>query len=555
MNENARSAVLVLSVAAMLVLLVACANLSGLLLTRARRRARDGAVRMAMGASRWHLVRGSLIESGLLAGAGGLVGLLLAVWGTAAMADAWPSQFRSSAGFEVTVVSGDAFHLDLPVVAFAVGASLLTVVFFGVLPALGGSALQLTERLKDGGPTSRRTERWMGFDGRSVLVGAQVAMALVLLVGAALMGGSMKRLLDVDPGFRPDNLLTFRFEIPRASAWQDDLMGFHRSFMERIEALPGVRGATIGMAPGSGHWSITGVREVDGQPRFAEGERPMIGLNIVTPGHFETLGIPLLRGRAFDSRDGQDAVPSVVVNRTAARELFGNDDAVGRRIELGISGEGKEPFAEVIGVVGDVVYGSPDEGVMAEAYYAMAEFPLPGGMVTVRADGEPTSVLPGIRSLAAELEPTMAVSSVRTVDDIVASRTSDRRVVMSLLGLFALVTLLLAATGTWGIVSYAVAARRRELGLRIALGAGRSRVLSTVLRQSLVAGVVGLLVGLGGAWAGGRLLDAFLYETSARDPLAFAVGAALLMTVVFLASYLPARRATRVDPVEALRAE
>jgi len=281
----------------------------------------------------------------------------------------------------------------------------------------------------------------------------------------------------------------------------------------------------------------------------------MIGLNIVSPGHFETLGIPVLRGRAFDSRDGQDARPSVVLNRTAARELFGDGNAVGRRIELGVSDEGKEPFAEVIGVVGDVQYGPPDDGIMAEAYYAMAEFPLIGTTLTVRSDGEPTALLPGIRSVAADLERTMPISSVRTMDDIFASRTGDRRVVLSLLGLFSVITLLLAATGTWGIVSYAVAARRRELGLRIALGAGRRRVLSTVLRQSLVAGIVGLVLGLGGAWAGGRLLDAFLYETSARDPMAFAAGAALLMAVVFLASYLPARRATRVDPVEALKTE
>jgi len=554
-NEGARAAVMVLSAAAMLVLLVACANLSGLLLTRVRRRARDGAVRMAMGALRWQLARASLIESGILALLGGALGLLLSVWGTAAMAEAWPSQFLRSADSELTAVSTDALGVDLSVLTFGALATLATIVLFGIAPALRGSGVDLADRLKDGGATSRRSQRLFGFDGRSVLVGAQVAMALVLLVGAALMGGSMQRLLDVDPGFRADNLLTFRYEIPRESAWQNDLMGFHRALIERIEALPGVESANLGIQPHTGHWSITGVQEIEGQPRFAEGERIMIGLNIVSPGHFESLGIPLLRGRTFDSRDGDDPLPTVVINRTAAAEMFGDDDPIGRRVELGISDEGKERFAEVVGVVGDVLYGPPDEGVMPEAYYAMAEFPLIGSQVAVRTEGEPTAIVPAVRSVLSSLEPTMPMSSVRTMDSIVSGTTGDRRVILALLTIFSVVTLLLAATGTWGIVSYAVAARRRELGLRIALGAGRSRVLSTVLRQSLVAGGVGLVLGLAGAWAGGRLLDAFLYRTSARDPMAFAVGSALLMTVVFLASYLPARRATRVDPVEALKAE
>lgn len=554
-NEGARAAVLLLSVAAGLVLLVACANLSALLLTRARRRAHDGAVRLAMGASRWRLVRASLAESATLAVLGGGVGLALAVWGTRAMAAAWPRQFLGSGDGELRVVSVEALGLDRTVLGFGLAASAATIALFGLAPALRASRSELASRLKDGGSGSRRADRVLGLDARAVLVGAQVALALVLLIGAGLVGGSMRRLLEVDVGFDPRNLLTFQYAIPRESAWQDDLAGFHEAFIEGIERLPGVEGVALGTPPLAGHWSITLVNEIEGQDPIPQGEGPPIGVNIVSPGYFEVLGIRLLRGRFFDSSDGDDAAPTVILDRRAAEKLFPDGEAVGRHVALGISEEGKEPLARVVGVVGDVLYQAPDREAIPEAYYALREFPLSAGSLSVRTSSEPLDLVPAVREALAGMDPSMPLFSISSMDAMAARATGDRRVVLSLLALFAFVTVLLAATGTWGIVSYAVADRRRELALRIALGAGNARIVKSVLGQSLVAGVLGLVAGLGGAWAWGRLLDAFLYRTSPRDPAAFAAGAALLLGVVLLASWLPARRATRVDPVEALKAE
>ncbi|MEQ8329881.1 MAG: ABC transporter permease [Longimicrobiales bacterium] len=555
-NENGRAAVLLLSVAAGLVLLVACANLSGLLLARTRARARDTAVRRAVGASRWRLVRASFVESGLLAGLGGGLGLVLSVWGTSVVAAAWPQDFLGSADGEMRVMSLDALGLDLPVLAFGLAATAVTMLLFGIAPAVRGASTDLSARLKEGAGASRRADRVAGVDLRALLVGGQVALAVVLLVGAGLVGVSMKRLLDVDPGFEPEGLLTVQFSLARGSAWSDDPVAFQDAFLERVAALPGVEGAVMGVPPYGGHWSVTLVQDVEGRPPVPPGEGERIGINIVTPGYFEVLGIPLLQGRTLDETDGLDAAPSVVLNRTAAVRLFPEGDAVGRRIELGITDEGKERLVTVVGVVGDARYTPPDEPLIPEAYYAAREFPLTASSLTVRVAGsDPSALVPAIRAALQELDPPTPLFGIRTMTERRAEATGDRRVVLWLLSVFAAVTLLLAATGTWGIVSYAVADRRRELGLRMALGAGRGRVVGTVLRASVAAGVAGLGVGLAMAWAGGRMLDAFLFETSARDPWAFAGGGALLLAVVALASYVPARRATTVDPVEALKAE
>jgi ABC-type antimicrobial peptide transport system permease subunit len=267
------------------------------------------------------------------------------------------------------------------------------------------------------------------------------------------------------------------------------------------------------------------------------------------------LGIPLLRGRGLDERDGTDATATMVLSRLAAEKLFPGEDPVGRRIKVGVSDEGHDEYSEIVGVVGDVLYNRPDQGPIAEAYYSYREWGDASATVMVRTAGDPLSLMPSVRGELKALDPSLALFRVTTMDDLAADAMGDRTVVLALLRLFAAVTILLAATGTWGVVSYAVADRRKELGLRMALGAGGGRVLAMILRQSLITAILGLAVGLGGAWAGTRLLEAFLFQTSARDPRAFAAAAALLFTVVLVASYLPARRATRVDPEEALRAE
>jgi len=554
-NGQARAAVLLLSVAAALVLLVACANLSGLLLARAKRQARDGAVRLAVGASRWRLIRASLVESALLSVVGGGAGVLVALWGTRAMAAAWPRQFLLSGHGELRVTDPGSLSLDPTVLGFALLVTAATALLVGIAPAVRTSRSDVAARLREAGGGTRRARRVFGMDGRAALVGAQVALALVLLVGTGLVGRSMERLLEIDLGFEPDHLLTFAYTIPRTDAWADDADAFHARFVERIAALPGVTAVSLGTPPLSGHWSITLVQDVRGHEPIPQGEGPAIGVHLVGDGYFEMLGIPLLEGRTLDARDGTDAHPTLVLSRTAAERIYPGEDPVGRSLKIGISADGKDAYAEVVGVVGDVRYDPPDEDLIPEAYYALRELGDRSVHVLVRTTNDPLSLMPAVRVELGALDPELAIFSVTTGRDLVAGATGDRRVVLALLALFAVVTVLLAATGTWGIVSYAVADRRRELGLRMALGARAGRVVVMVLGQSVGAAVLGLAVGLMGAWGAARLLATFLYETSTRDPVAYAGAAALLLAVVLVASWIPGRRATRVDPSEALRAE
>ena len=554
-NANARAAVVLLSAAAFLVLLVACANLSGLLLARAKHRARDGAVRLAVGASRWRLVRAALVESGVLALTGGTAGVFVAVWGTRAMAAVWPARFLSSGEGEMRVMDLDALGLDGTVLGYALLVTFATAFLFGLAPALRASRGDVVGHLKESGRSTARARRVLGLDGRGALVGAQVALALVLLVGAGLVGGSTRRLLSVDEGIAVDDMLLVQYAIPRTDAWYADASTFHARFLERVAALPGVEGVTLGTPPLGGHWSTTRVSDIEGRPPIPQGEGPRIGVHEVADGHFETLGIPLLRGRSLDERDGTDAQPSLVISRTAAAELFPGEDPVGRRIRIGFTADGKDPYAEIVGVVGDVLYDRPDEPIMPEAYFSFREFRSAETTVMVTASGDPMALLPAVREALKELDPQLAIFGVTTLADERAAAIGDRRVILALLTLFAAVTVLLAATGTWGIVAFAVADRRRELGLRMALGSDAGAVVRMVVGRSLASALPGLALGLAGAWAASRLLETFLFQTSPRDPVTYAAGAALLAAVVLLASWLPARRATRVDPSEALRAD
>jgi len=554
-NEDARAAVFLLAAAAGLVLLVACANLSGLLLARSRRLARDEAVRRAVGASRWRLVRASLVESFLLAGLGGLAGLGLSAWGVRAMAAAWPSQFTSSGGGELRVMDPSSLALDSRVLGFALLVTALTATLFGVVPALRASQADVAGRLREGSGATRPVRRALGLDGRAALVGAQVALALVLLVGAGLVGGSVLRLLDVDEGFDTRALLTFSYAIPATSASADDPNAFHAAFRDRVASLPGVTGVTSGCPPLEGYCWTTLVRAIEGAPEIPQGEGPQVAVNMVGDRTFATLGIPLLRGRELDERDGTDRVPAVVISRQAAESLFPGQDPLGRRIQLGVGADDKDDLAEIVGVVGDVLYRGPDEEILPQAYYSWRDYPERAVTMMVRTAGDPLASLPAIRAELGTMDRTLAIYGVSTMDQAMARSMGDRSVVLVLLALFAGVTLLLAATGTWGIVAYQIADRRRELGLRMALGAGRSSVLGMVLRQATRTAGLGLVVGLAGAWAGSQLLDTFLFQTRPTDPLAYGVAATLLLGVVLTASWLPARRATRVAPVEALRAD
>lgn len=554
-NERARSAVVFLSLAAGLLLLVACANLSGLLIARARSRTRDAAVRVAVGASRWRLLRASLVESLTLAALGGLAGIALALGGTRALALLWPARFSGGEDGDLRVTDPAAFGVDVSVLLFALVVTLLTGVVFGLAPALRSSTANVGARLRDGSGATRRARGIGSLDVRSVLVGAQVALALVLLVCVGLVGDSTRRLLAVDEGFRTERLLSFSYVIPSTSSRRDEPLGFHDDFMEAVRAIPGVESATIGCPPLSGHCIITRVDAIQGEPEIPPGQGLEIGVNMVDDVHFAALDIPVRTGRVFDTRDGADRQPTVVLNETAARTLFGDRPAVGRFVQLGITDPDRDDFAEVVGVVGDVLYNRPESGVMAEAYYSYREYPEARASATVRTRGEPMAVIGALRSAVASADPAMALFQLETMDELIASSVGDRRAVVRLLGVFAAITLLLATTGTWSLVAYMVADRRKELGLRIALGAPTGGVVRRVLGQGVRSAVVGIGLGLVLGRLASRLLESLLWQTEPSEPSVYLAGAVLLLGTVLLASWLPARRAASVDPVEALNAE
>ena len=553
-NERARQAVWLLTGAALLLLAVACANLAGLLFARSRGKGRDGAVRMALGGSRWRVIRGSLVESAILATLGAFLGVLLSLWGTKALSLLWPRQFLQSSGQEMAAVPADAIGVDGSVLVYSALVALVTAIAVGLWPALRASSVNVAGALKEGGGIAGGRPKRL--DGRTVLVAAQVGMAVILIVGTGLLGGSILRMLNEDRGFDAENVLAFRYGVPAGSAWAEDPNAFHEELRERVLRLPGVLSITTGCPPLRGHcWGITTVEAVEGAEPIPEGEQPPIGITMAGDGYFRTLGVDLVQGRFLGPEDGRDEQATVVINERAARLLFPDEDPVGRRIRVGVSDPDKDPFVEVVGVVANVMYDAPDQEQFAELYYSAREFPDRSVWTLVRTGGDPTSLVPAIRTELGAMTREVAMADVTTVEEIGRRSLGDRRVLFSLLVVFAALSLALAATGAWGIVSTSVAERRRELGLRIALGAEGGGVIALVVRAALGAAAVGAIVGSGVALAGSRILASFLYETSQRDPGAYLVATTVLLGVVALAAWVPARRATRVDPVEALRAE
>jgi predicted permease len=560
-NSGAETASVLLAMAAGLVLLVACANLASLLFTRARRRVREGAVRRALGASRWRIVRGLLLESFTVAAVGGIAGVVLSLWGMQMIARAWPTQFLEGSGTGMQVINPSGLGLDAGVIAFAVLLSLGVALLIGIVPALRLSSFNITDHLKDGAGATRRRGGKAGIDPQGLLVGAQVALALILLVGVGLMGATVGRLLGVSEGFRTEQLLSFDFSspqtVPRMDPRDPDVWRAHitlsAQFDERVQqrltALPGVESVT--MSSGgvlSGFQAVLGIRVEDAT---RSRDATSIGVVPVADNYFEMLGIPVVRGRGFDQSDGLPGTPVAVLSQSAVSMFFPDEDPIGKRIDTFFSLPGRQS-AEVVGVVGDVMYTGPDQERFPVAYYSLRERRF-GSTALVRTADNPTDVVRSIQQELSAMDPTVAMSNVTTLDQLITQSVGDRGLIFWLLLIFATITVLLAAVGTWGVVAYSVAQRQRELGLRIALGAGGQRVLRLVIKRSTLTALVGVVIGLSGAWAGSRILEAFLWETSARDPRIFLGGGVLLLAVVLLASYLPARRATRVDPVEVLR--
>ncbi len=523
---------------------------------------REGAVRRALGASRWRLIRSFLLESLAVATLGGIAGLALSTWGIGLLALAWPRQFLHSSDAGLQVINPDGLTLDGWVILFAVLVSLATALLIGLIPALRVSSFRITDHLKDGaGATKRRGKS--ALDPQAFLVGAQVSLALILLVGVGLMGSTVVRLVMVDSGFRTERLLSFDFSSPQAiprpdfrdeAALRSHIVlsaQFDDQLQQRIEAIPGVEGIALSSGAILRHFeAVLGFRVEDSESGMTDAGSA--GVVPVSDNYFDLLGIPIVRGRVFNRSDGLRGPPVVVLSQTAASRYFPNQDPIGKRVMTSFALAGRET-AEVVGVVGDVIYTGPANQRWPVVYYSLRERPGPR-YASVRTSGDPNAAIRLIQEEMSALDQTIAMRNITTMDRLISRSVGNYRLIFWLLTIFATITVLLAALGTWGVVAYSVTDRQRELGLRIALGAEGTRVLRLVLRRSMLTALLGVSFGLAGAWAFGRILEAFLWNTSAHDPRVFLGGAVLLFAVVLGASYLPARRALRVDPVETLRA-
>jgi putative ABC transport system permease protein len=523
----------------LVVLLIACANVANLQLAQATVRRREIALRAALGASRTRVARQFLAESVLLAAAGGALGVLLAMWGTAFLGGA--------AGATIPRVGEIA--LDRTVLGLTLAVSVAVGLGFGLVPALHAARGVAHDDLKDGGRgTAGRGER-----SRALLVGGQVAMSLVLLVGAGLLLKSFARLGQVDPGFDPAGVITARVSLG-AERYEDETRqtAFFQQLLDRVNALPGVRAAgAINWLPLSGSRSATDMT-IEGLPLPRPGEEPGADVRAVDPGYFAAMGIPLRRGRVHTAADDADAAKSVVVSESFVRRYLPGTDPIGRRIAMPW---GDTLRATIVGIVGDVRHTGVDSVVDPTVYWALPQFPSPFMTLVVRTDGDPFALAGPIKDAVRALDPAQPVADVRTMDEYLGHAVARRRFTLQLLAGFAALALVLTAIGLYGTTAYGVAQRTREIGIRVALGAQRRDVLRAVLRRVLVVVTAGVGAGVVAALGLSRLLSSQLYEVSAADPLVFAAIALGLAVVGTASAYLPARRATRVDPMVAIRAE
>ena len=540
---NVRQPLLILLGSVGLVLLIACANVANLQLVRACSRKREMSLRVALGANRWRIIRQLLTESLMLAITGGVLGMLCAHWGTSLIAAQLPDDIPRLT--EATI--------DVRVLTFTLAVSVMTGLLFGLAPALQASRLNLTESLKEGDRgTSGGRQRL-----RSMLVIGEVALTLTLLLGAGLLMQSFRRVLQVDPGFKSENLLTMQVSVNNSDGYQ--VSGFFSQLQENVRALPGVKSVAIsnGLPLATANHPIFFIQ---GKPLPEKGKEPNAIRYTITPDYFVTMGIELVKGRSFTAQD-TPSTPLVVVIDEALAQHFQNEDPIGQRLSQSASGT---PSYEIVGVVRHVEqYNLDGQGTRTPQFYLNFNQVPPErwpGMVRrinllTRTDVEPASLTAAVRGQIAALNKDQAVFNVRTMDEIVSGSVARRRFSMLLLSIFAVVALLLASIGLYGMLSYAVAQRTREIGLRITLGAQKGSVLRLVISQGMKLALAGVVLGIIAALALTQTMKSLLFGVSATDPITFVGIAALLLLVSLLACWIPARRATKVDPLVALRYE
>lgn len=521
------------------VLLIACSNVANLLLERAVSRQREITVRLALGASRWRIARQLVTESLMLALAGGVLGSLLAMWGTTLIVSLSPES--------ITRITQT--RLDARVLAFTAGISLLTGVLFGLAPAVSVAPAGLAEALKQGGRSGSGGLR--SGRVRNLLVIAEVALALVLLVGAGLLVRTLVRLQNVPLGFDPRNVLTMI--VAKSPSGEPEQTGeFFKQLTERIRALPGVANASVTwQLPLSGASATTGL-EIEGQPNEA-GSLTVGVIHSAGPGYFRTMGIPVLEGRDFTDRDDMKSPPVIIVNETLAKRFFPAGDAIGKHITPGFATTGGTIKREIVGVVGDVKHQSLRSSSVHEFYFAQAQMPVTSMTVVVRTSVDPHALVGAVRKEVQSLDGNAPVYSVVTAEEYMARSVASTRFNMTLLAAFAAVALLLTAVGLYGVISFSVSQSTHEIGIRMALGARTSDVLKLVMGQGMVLTFVGIVAGLAAAYWLTRLMSSLLFGVEATDFVTFAGVSLLLLIAAVLACYIPARRASKVDPMIALR--
>jgi putative ABC transport system permease protein len=546
--QNVRPALLMLLGAVVLMLLIACANVASLLLARAVDRQKELAVRLALGASRARIIRQLVVESLVLAVAGGLVGLLLGSWLVSVLT------LTAIPGFPRAQNVGVAW----PVGLFAFGLSLVTGVVFGALPAWQATRFDLRGSLNEEGRGTSGSLRHRRT--RSALVVAEVAVALVLVVGAGLLLRSFSALTRVAPGFRPDNLLVVNLPLsPRRYADNAVRTAAVERILDRVRGLPGVRSAAMTtLLPMQGAGSTIHFNRAAQPPRGPD-DYVMAGYRAVTPEYLDTLGVPLKSGRALSDRDREGAPRVVVVNESMARQFFPGNDALGQVIQLGTEPDPHFPTMEIVGVVGDMKQ-SFESGSKAEMFVPYLQHPDPilAGMylspaLVVRTAADPAAVSPSLRSVLREIDPEQPLVNLRTMQTQMEGTTAQPRLQTMLLGVFAMLAAALALVGVYGVVSYTVAQRVPEIGVRLALGASPGQVVALVVRDGARLLAAGLAIGLVAAALGSRAVHGLLFSIQGLDPLTFAVAPLALGVAALLASYVPARRAAQVSPVSALR--
>ena len=540
------------------VLLIACVNVANLLLARATARQKEIAIRAALGANRKRIFRQLLTESLLLGLISGAIGFLLALWGMDLLLAAIP----------IDIPFWMRFDLDGRVVGFTAACSLLTGFVFGTAPALEASNPDLNETLKEGGRSGGGSGRQRL---RSLLVVSEIALSLVLLVGAGLMMRSFMGLRNVNAGIKPEGVLTLSLGLPGAKySKPEQRLAFFQQLLERVRAIPGVQsaGSNSGLPLAGSNWgrSLT----VEGFPVLSVGQAPIINHCVISPDYFKTMGIPILRGRDFDDRDRApdksaqipvrgESVPGptagvTIIDERLAREYWPDQDPIGKRIRFGPP-EDNEPWHTIVGVVGEVKHERLDASTRKSVYLPHAQVPIGGTRIVIRTEGRPESLISAVRNQVRELDPDLPLTRVMPMTDVVARSVWQQRLYTALFGVFAAVALILATVGIYGVMSYAVSQRTREIGLRMALGAQPTDVLKMVVGHGAMVTAIGVVVGLAAAVGLTRLMSTLLFGVTPTDPITFVVVSVLLAGVALGACFVPARRAAKVDPMIALRYE